>query len=69
MGSVTLLQNENFVEQADEFIPERFLKETQPGCPSAKDLHPFLMLPFGFGARSCIGRRFAEMEIEVLTIR
>lgn len=69
MGSVTLLKDENFVEQADEFIPERFLKEAQPGCPNAKDIHPFIMLPFGFGARACIGRRFAEMEIEVLTIR
>lgn len=69
MGSVTLLHEEEFVERADEFIPERFLKEAQTGCPNAKDIHPFLMLPFGFGARACIGRRFAEMEIEVLTIR
>lgn len=69
MGSVTLLHDDNFVERAKDFIPERFLKEPQAGCPNAKDIHPFLMLPFGFGARACIGRRFAEMEIEVLTIR
>lgn len=64
-----MLQDENFVERADEFIPERYLKEAQPGCPSAKEIHPFLMLPFGFGPRACIGKRFAEMEIEVLIIR
>ncbi|XP_037048515.1 probable cytochrome P450 12b2, mitochondrial [Bradysia coprophila] len=69
MGTVALLHNEKFVQKADEFIPERFLKEPQSGCPNAKDIHPFLQLPFGFGARACIGRRFAEMEIEVLTIR
>ncbi|XP_037032129.1 probable cytochrome P450 12b2, mitochondrial [Bradysia coprophila] len=69
MGSMTMAKDEKFVERADEFIPERFLKETQSGCPSAKDFHPYLMLPFGFGARACIGKRFAEMEIEVLTIR
>lgn len=69
MGSVTMSQSDEFVERAVEFIPERFLKEVQMGCPSAKDIHPFLMLPFGFGSRMCIGRRFAEMEIEVLMIR
>ncbi|KAG4080699.1 hypothetical protein HA402_013229 [Bradysia odoriphaga] len=69
MGTVTLLRDDKFVEQPNEYIPERFLKESQGGCPNAKDIHPFLMLPFGFGARACIGRRFAEMEIEVLTIR
>lgn len=69
MGAVTLLHEESFVERADDFIPERFLKDVQEGCPNAKDIHPFLNLPFGFGARSCVGRRFAEMEIEVLTLR
>lgn len=69
MGSTTMAKDEKFVERADEFIPERFLKEAQPGCPNAKDFHPYINLPFGFGARACIGRRFAEMEIEVLTMR
>lgn len=69
MGSVTLLHNEKYVERAGDFIPERFLKQVQEGCPNVKDIHPFLNLPFGFGARACIGKRFAEMEIEVLTIR
>lgn len=69
MGTVAFLHNEDFVERAKSFIPERFLKDAEVGCPNAKDIHPFLLLPFGFGQRSCIGKRFAEMEIEVLIIR
>jgi len=56
--------------QAKNFIPERWLKSnTDPKCPHAKDSHPFAFLPFGFGARMCVGRRLAELEIEVLVTR
>ncbi|KAH8384894.1 hypothetical protein KR093_011823, partial [Drosophila rubida] len=57
--------------QPDEFIPERWLRDgattdSAAGCPAAtKSSHPFAYLPFGFGARSCIGRRIAEMELEI----
>lgn len=57
-------------EQPDKFIPERWLKENHdPKCPHAKDAHPFAFLPFGFGSRMCIGKRFADLEMEVLTAR
>lgn len=53
-----------------KFIPERWLKDnTDPQCPHAKNAHAFTYLPFGFGSRMCIGRRFAELEMEVLTAR
>lgn len=57
-------------QQPKKFIPERWLKDnTDPKCPHAKDAHPFAFLPFGFGSRMCIGKRFADLETEVLTAR
>ena len=75
-GTDILLNNSNLsldeaqFEKSDKFIPERWLKDNNdPQCPHAKDVHPFTYLPFGFGTRMCVGRRFAELEIEVLTAR
>nr|QIS60147.1 cytochrome P450 314A1 [Pardosa pseudoannulata] len=39
--------------------PERFRPDRWYTCPR----QPFLMLPFGFGSRMCVGRRFAETEM------
>ena len=56
---------ENF-ERPREFLPERFLKGDS--CPAElKAKNPFAYLPFGFGARMCIGKRLAELEMEILT--
>ena len=68
-NSLLQKEEENF-PKSEKFIPERWLvnsDSTQNAeCPNAKTAHPFIYLPFGFGARTCIGRRFAEMEAEVL---
>lgn len=62
--------DESQFKQSNDFIPERWLKNNDDAkCPNAKDAHPFTYLPFGFGSRMCVGRRFAELEIEVLTVR
>ncbi|XP_066257197.1 probable cytochrome P450 49a1 isoform X2 [Euwallacea similis] len=53
---------EEFFTKSHEFIPERWLKR----CPLSKDHHPFASLPFGFGRRMCLGKRFAELEIQTL---
>lgn len=68
MASMILHSGEEYFERGNEFLPERWLKETS-GCPSGKDVHPFLFLPFGFGPRTCVGRRMAMLEMEMLVAR
>lgn len=53
-------QDEQYFPEAKSFIPERWLSRD-------KTIHPFSFLPFGFGTRSCVGRRLAEFEIYCLT--
>lgn len=55
---------EEYVDDAATFRPERWLKASQGGCPG--NLHPFASLPYGYGARMCLGRRFADLEMQVL---
>ncbi|XP_058806915.1 probable cytochrome P450 301a1, mitochondrial [Phymastichus coffea] len=52
---------EEFVEDAKTFKPSRWLKES-----TGQKLHPFASLPYGYGARMCLGRRFADLEMQVL---
>lgn len=70
MVHLNIWRNPKYFSQPDQFIPERWLREKEDApsgsCPAAtKPSHPFAYLPFGFGARSCIGRRIAEMELEI----
>ncbi|QQP49969.1 Cytochrome P450 302a1_ mitochondrial [Caligus rogercresseyi] len=61
-GTVLVSQNQvscrlkEYFEDPLDFRPERWLNKTQK-------THPYLILPFGFGPRMCIGRRIAEMSI------
>ncbi|KAL0112643.1 hypothetical protein PUN28_012133 [Cardiocondyla obscurior] len=53
--------------RTQDYVPERWLRDNTE-FPSAKEAHPFAYMPFGFGPRTCIGRRFAEMELETLLL-
>ena len=59
-----LMNNNQYYKDAAKFIPERFLK-SHPD-EEIKGKHPYVFLPFGFGPRMCVGRRFAELEMEIL---
>ncbi|XP_011500803.1 PREDICTED: probable cytochrome P450 301a1, mitochondrial [Ceratosolen solmsi marchali] len=52
---------EEYVEDAGSFKPSRWLKDA-----NEQKLHPFASLPYGYGARMCLGRRFADLEMQVL---
>ncbi|CAH2242870.1 jg26496 [Pararge aegeria aegeria] len=56
------LMEENF-PQPTEFIPERWIVDKSDPLYYG-NTHPFVYSPFGFGVRSCIGRRIAELEME-----
>jgi cytochrome P450 len=63
----------NYVEDPNEFRPERFLPEAiqaRKGTPSATALdHPYFQDPFGRGKRRCLGANIAKAEMMVLAAR
>lgn len=71
MAGSILSVDEKYFSDSLKFIPERWLRddESRGQCPAAKDVNPFVYLPFGFGPRTCIGKRFAELELHILAAR
>lgn len=61
---ITMSRNAEYFPRPLEFLPERWLKH-QTGPLSYKNAPAFASMPFGFGARSCVGRRLAELELYV----
>ncbi|XP_011686055.1 PREDICTED: cytochrome P450 CYP12A2-like [Wasmannia auropunctata] len=62
-----IAQDPRQFSRTQEYIPERWLRDNTE-FPSAKEAHPFASMPFGYGPRTCIGRRLAEMEMETLLL-
>ncbi|XP_034288923.1 1,25-dihydroxyvitamin D(3) 24-hydroxylase, mitochondrial isoform X1 [Pantherophis guttatus] len=48
--------NEEYFSNWSEFQPERWLQKT---------IHPFSHAPFGIGKRMCVGRRLAELQLQL----
>ncbi|XP_062974733.1 cytochrome P450 27C1 [Elgaria multicarinata webbii] len=59
----TSYQEDNF-PSANEFQPERWLRKS-----NMDRVDNFGSIPFGYGIRSCIGKRIAELEIHLALIQ
>ena len=55
--------DESLHDEPEKVKPERWLRS------SDRKGNPFGFLPFGFGPRSCIGRRIAELETQLVIAR
>lgn len=57
-------RSEAYYPRASEFLPERWLRDNRDESLDAASA--FAFLPFGLGPRMCVGKRFAQLEIETL---
>lgn len=57
----------NAFADPDEYIPERWMRSADGS--RTHDLPKMAVLPFGYGARNCVGRRFAEQEVYLAAIK
>ncbi|XP_052071886.1 1,25-dihydroxyvitamin D(3) 24-hydroxylase, mitochondrial-like isoform X4 [Mytilus californianus] len=62
VNSALMCKDERFFPRPTEFIPERWLRDTEGELMKSRNF-PFAYNPFGYGQRSCLGQRFAENEI------
>ncbi|KAL6261454.1 hypothetical protein P5V15_006546 [Pogonomyrmex californicus] len=75
-GTVAVTQNQiisrlpEYFNEPDSFIPERWLRNNDRiNKLGEKPIDPYIVLPFGHGPRSCIARRFAEQNMQVVLLR
>ncbi|XP_062583102.1 probable cytochrome P450 49a1 [Saccostrea cucullata] len=57
--------DENYFPEAHKYKPERWLRNS----PLRSSIHPFAVLPYGFGRRNCIGQRFAELQMRIFIVK
>ncbi|XP_059426093.1 1,25-dihydroxyvitamin D(3) 24-hydroxylase, mitochondrial [Carassius carassius] len=58
INSQAIASNEEYFDNGKQFRPERWLQEKS-------SINPFAHVPFGIGKRMCIGRRLAELQIQL----
>ncbi|KAL5020898.1 hypothetical protein ScPMuIL_000053 [Solemya velum] len=63
INNYTMHRDEKNFHNPDDFVPERWVHK------GAKEWHPFTVIPFGFGSRSCVGRRIGQQELYLAIVR
>lgn len=61
MSMYTSSRNENYFIAPNEFRPDRWNR--QPNNKYSGVIEPFATIPYGFGARSCIGQKMAHSQM------
>ena len=60
IGTMYITLSDRFFKDASSFDPCRWDRDL---------IDPYASLPFGFGPRMCIGRRTAEQEVYIATLK
>ena len=63
LSSYHVHRHPEFWDEPDVFNPERFAPD------NAKPIAPHAFIPFGIGARKCLGHQFALMELQIAIVR
>ncbi|CAD6992842.1 unnamed protein product [Ceratitis capitata] len=65
-----VMNDKRYVPQPDKYIPERWLRNDQSAQALEGHIsNPFMYVPFGFGPRSCVGKRIVNLELEITLAR
>ncbi|XP_055847821.1 cytochrome P450 CYP12A2-like [Episyrphus balteatus] len=67
LNSNLVLMEDEHIPNAKHYLPERWLRSEK--ATTKDQINPFIYIPFGFGARSCVGKRIVEMELETTIAR
>ncbi|XP_041354490.1 probable cytochrome P450 49a1 [Gigantopelta aegis] len=65
-GQNVLCHSPEYFPRPEEFIPERWLNDIDP---VKHRIRSFIVMPFGFGPRSCLGKTLAERQIHLLVCK